>query len=351
MSKTATKKKDETVQVAQPAPADKLPTALVLRLPYPKSLGEYADIDQRGWGVLIDAVFPSAQTVEAVCMAVTYCKARNLDIFKKVVHIVPMWSKALNREVETVWPGIPEVRITATRTGVYAGKDAADFGPEIEKEFIHIDTRNDSEVERMTVKFPEWCRYTVYKIVQGQRCAFVGPKVYWEEAYATKSKWSPIPNDMWADRRHGQLDKCAEAASLRSAFPEELGGEYVAEEMHGRTIEAHQVAPGQFSAAVGAAGAEVMVPPKPTRATFEREADETGGKRTTRKKKDAAAPAETTQEETPLARGLRLLAVLKTGKDVEELRMSILEELEEESDKKTWDTACIARQREVTAAK
>ena len=36
---------------------------------------------------------------------------------------------------------------------------------------------------------------------------------------------------MWKQRPYGQLEKCAEAAALRKAFPEELGNEYAAEEM------------------------------------------------------------------------------------------------------------------------
>jgi L-fucose mutarotase/ribose pyranase (RbsD/FucU family) len=41
---------------------------------------------------------------------------------------------------------------------------------------------------------------------------------------------------MWVKRPHGQLLKCAKAASLRAAFPEEA--DYTAEEMEGKVIEA-----------------------------------------------------------------------------------------------------------------
>jgi hypothetical protein len=42
---------------------------------------------------------------------------------------------------------------------------------------------------------------------------------------------------MWRRRTRGQLDKCAEAAALRAAFPEELGNDYSAEEMEGQVID------------------------------------------------------------------------------------------------------------------
>ena len=186
-----------------------------------------ANYEERGlsaaeWRVLRDAIFPSAESDEAVCMAVDYCKARGLDIFKKPVHIVPIWDKKKGRLVETVWPGIAELRTTAARTGDYAGKDAPEWGPDKTQQF-------DSNV---TVTFPEWCRVTVHKIVHGHRVGYTG-EVYWIETYASKGK-ANTPNEMWRKRARGQLAKCAEAEALRAAFPEEIGGEHSAEEMEGQ---------------------------------------------------------------------------------------------------------------------
>ncbi len=247
------KAKDKPAAEAPPAAAQAVavPDAargVRLRLGYPRTAQEAFGVDARTWQVLIDAVWPAARTPEAVMLALAYCKSRNLDPLKKVVHIVPVWSKDGPKEkptdsggyIETVWPGIAEIRTTATRTLAYAGKDATKFGPMIEREFAHTDTRErDTSKQTKTVKvtFPEWAEVTVYKMVQGVRCPFVGPRVYWTESYATESKWSEIPNTMWLERPSGQLEKCAEAGSLRAAFPEELGGEYAAEEVNGRIIE------------------------------------------------------------------------------------------------------------------
>lgn len=183
---------------------------------------EERGLSQAEWRVLRDAIFPSAETDEAVCMAVDYCKARNLDIFKKPVHIVPIWDKKKGKLVETVWPGIAELRTTAARTGDYAGKDAPEWGPDRTQDF-------DGNVK---ATFPEWCRVTVYKIVRGHRVGYTG-EVYWLETYASKGKTN-TPNEMWRKRARGQLAKCAEAEALRAAFPEEIGGEHSAEEMEGQ---------------------------------------------------------------------------------------------------------------------
>jgi len=55
--------------------------------------------------------------------------------------------------------------------------------------------------------------------------------VRWLEVYARESHDSLAPNSMWQRRPWGQLEKCAEAAALRAALPEEIGGDYAAEEV------------------------------------------------------------------------------------------------------------------------
>lgn len=204
------------------------------RLPIAPAIAKEFDIQPTEWRVLVDQIFPSAKSVESVMMALAYCRKRNLDIFKKPVHIVPMWSSAKRQMVETVWPGIAEIRTTASRTGQYAGIDAVEFGPVVDRSFTGQTGGNNSETITKKVRFPEWASVVVYRLVAGVRCAYHA-KVYWEETYATMGK-SDVPNEMWAKRPRGQLDKCVEAAALRKAFPEELGNIYAAEEMEGREI-------------------------------------------------------------------------------------------------------------------
>lgn len=193
------------------------------------------------WRVLVDQLYPAAKSVEAVQLVLTYCKSRGLDPMKKPVHIVPVYSSLQRRMVETVWPGISELRTTATRTGAYAGITEAEYGPDIEREFIQTleddrDPRAPSRQIKHTVRYPEWCRMTVYRMVQNVKCAFQ-VRVFWLELYATAGRNTDMPNEMWRKRPFGQIEKCCEAAGLRKAFPEELGGEYAAEEMSGRIID------------------------------------------------------------------------------------------------------------------
>jgi phage recombination protein Bet len=202
------------------------------RLPTPQG------VESGYWRILCEAIFPSANSQEAIIMAIDYCKARNLDILKKPVNIVPMWSSKKNAYVETVWPSINEIQVTASRTGKYAGMDEPKFGPMIEREFKgRKDNRSVGETS-IKLWFPEYCSVTVYRMIDGQRCAFTEP-VYWMESYGRIGK-SELPNQQWEKRPMGMIIKVAKAFSLRAAFPEE--GSYTAEEMEGKIVEEHEAA-------------------------------------------------------------------------------------------------------------
>ena len=186
---------------------------------------EQRDITETLWNVLTTSIFVGAKP-ESILMAVEYCKARGLDIMKKPCHIVPMYvkdSKTNNSEYrDIIMPSITEQRITAARTGEYAGQDAPVFGEMIEMKFgkaVHI--------------VPEYCTITVYRIVHGIKVPFTHTE-YFDEICATKKDGDL--NAMWSKRKRGQLAKCAEAGALRKAFPEEVGNEYTVEEMQGKVL-------------------------------------------------------------------------------------------------------------------
>lgn len=190
-------------------------------------------IDESTWNALCSTLYPGART-DSIIMAIDYCRARQLDIMLKPVHLVPMQVKDAQsgkkdwRDVPM--PGIGLYRIQADRSGNYAGADEPEFGPTVEREFQGQDYNKNS----ITVKvaYPEWCKYTVYKIVSGMRVAYTS-KEYWIENYATAGAYSEAPNAMWKKRPFGQLAKCAEAQALRKAWPE-IGSEPTAEEMEGK---------------------------------------------------------------------------------------------------------------------
>lgn len=70
---------------------------------------------------------------------------------------------------------------------------------------------------------PTAAQVTVCRLVHGERCEFT--------ATARWAEYKPDQDFMWRKMPHTMLGKCAEALALRKAFPQELGGLYVVEEL------------------------------------------------------------------------------------------------------------------------
>lgn len=183
-------------------------------------------IERDHW-LALSNLYPGARP-ESIIMVHAYCKARNLDPLRKPVHIVPMsvQNKATNQwEMrDVVMQGIQELRTTAMRTGLYAGQDKVVYGPLVE---VPVSTNAAAKASKM-VMVPETAEITVYRMLGGMKCAFTHVEYFDEAVNRTKEG---LINSMWLKRGRGMLAKVAEAGALRKAFPEELGGEYIPEEM------------------------------------------------------------------------------------------------------------------------
>lgn len=104
----------------------------------------------------------------------------------------------------TIMTGIDGFRLVADRSGNYAGND---------------DPLYDSEQK------PTRATVSVYKIVNGERCAFTA-SARWDQYFPGEKQ-----GFMWKKMPHLMLGKCAESLALRKAFPAELSGLYTKEEM------------------------------------------------------------------------------------------------------------------------
>jgi len=144
-------------------------------------------------------------TDDEVAFSMAVCSRTGLDPFVRQIHFTKRKNRKTNEETIVITTGIDGFRLTANRTGAYAGSDAPVF------------EGDDKGLISASV--------TVWKIVAGQRYAFTA-KVYWDEYY---------PGDpegfMWRKMPRTMLSKCAEALALRKAFPAELSGVYSHEEM------------------------------------------------------------------------------------------------------------------------
>jgi phage recombination protein Bet len=132
------------------------------------------------------------------------CKRLGLDPMLKHAYMIP---RNGSRMFEL---SIDGYRVVAGQTGEFAGRD----------EPVWTGT---GTIQANGNKHPMKCSVTVYRIVQGQRCAFVGTAV-WADFYAPRNaKWNDMPFRMLAVR--------AETEALKLAFAKQLGGIYTKEEM------------------------------------------------------------------------------------------------------------------------
>lgn len=179
------------------------------------------NINEGQWRTLMNNLYPGASG-ESVIMVWDYCLARKLDPMKKPCHIVPMKVKVNGDYVwrDVVLPGIYEYRTTAHRTGQYLGHSTPVYG---------------EAFDCGGVTAPGFCELTVYRWNPTANIRAEFPvKVLFTEYVALKDG---KPNQRWAKAPLQMLTKCAEAAGLREAFPDELGGVPTMEEMEGQIVE------------------------------------------------------------------------------------------------------------------
>lgn len=194
--------------------------------------------------VLGNSVYPGAKP-ESVKMVLHYCRAAGLDPLQKPVHLVPMSVSTgrkndkgydIKETRDVVMPGIGLYRTNAARTKQYVGMSEPVYGPTRAMEYCVSFWENGKKItNNATLEYPEWCKVTVRRLIDGQERDFPAVE-YWLENYATQSAGSLYPNAVWARRPFGQIAKCAEAQALRKAFPE-VGAAPTAEEMAGKTYE------------------------------------------------------------------------------------------------------------------
>ncbi len=176
--------------------------------------------------VLENSLYPGAKH-ESIKLVIGYCRAAGLDPIQKPVHIVPIWDSKASTMRDVIMPGIGLYRTLAMRDGTFAGLSEPEFGPDV--------TETLGGVE---ITYPKWCKVIAKRMLSNGHIAEFPAIERWKENYAMKGgkEKSIAPNTMWAKRPYGQLAKCAEAQSLRKAFPE-IGAEPTAEEMEGKEID------------------------------------------------------------------------------------------------------------------
>ena len=150
-----------------------------------------------------------------------YCQKTGLDPFSKQIHLIGRRSKENDQWVtkQTIQAGIDGLRVIRDRI-------AQRLGIAVEYEdTVWYDADGGEHQVWLRDEPPAACRMAVLK--DGKRF----PAVVRYSAYVQTTK-DGKPNSMWARMGAQQLEKCAEAKALRRAFPNDLSGVYIPEEMH-----------------------------------------------------------------------------------------------------------------------
>jgi len=158
-----------------------------------------------------------ARPLEDMLFFLNVAKKLSLDPTLRQIYPVYRWDSRMGRERMIIQTGIDGFRLVAQRSKQYGGQD--DPAYKVEEVYDPISGENKKQLVATV---------TVYKMVEGERMP-VTASARWHE-YAQKKKDGHYM-DMWANMPYNQLGKCAEALALRKAFPQDLSGIYISEEM------------------------------------------------------------------------------------------------------------------------
>jgi phage recombination protein Bet len=149
----------------------------------------------------------------------TYAQRTGLDPFARQIHMVKRKQRVEGGDWKVRWSiqtGIDGFRVIAARSGKYRGQTPAQWcGPD----GLWVDVWLKAE-------YPAAARAGVIHADYDQPLYAVAT---WHQYAALTSRGEP--QGLWGRMPALMLHKCAEALALRRAFPHDLSGMYIAEEM------------------------------------------------------------------------------------------------------------------------
>ena len=162
--------------------------------------------------VITGLIAPKCTTVELALFG-EVCRKSGLDPFSRQIYAIK------RKGGMTIQTSIDGFRAIAEDSGEYAGNDDPLYNGNLTLA-DHIAKTGNPKTAPITATV------SVYRIVNGERCAFTASAAF--EQYATKSDRY---DNLWSTMPHTMIAKCAEALALRKAFPRKLSGLYTGDEM------------------------------------------------------------------------------------------------------------------------
>jgi len=162
------------------------------------------------------------------------CARTGLDPFSRQIYMVEYGGKP------TIQTGIDGYRLIARRAADAAGQsysleDTLWCGPDGVWRDVWLSPEPPAAARAVVVRagepFPHVALFSEY----------VGTKTIWGKKDGKNVKVGEEVNSMWKGKPAHMLGKCAEAGAYRKAFPQDLGGIYIPEEMDHRTVQGEVV--------------------------------------------------------------------------------------------------------------
>jgi phage recombination protein Bet len=179
---------------------EEFPTAL--------ALAQKSGIEMERFRVILGTV-PATATDMEVATFIYQIARTNLDPVARQIYLVSRGGKC------TVQTGIDGYRLVADRTDRYVGSSDPRYDEGL-TQYEWIKTGRD---------VPMTATVTIKKVISGQVGEFTATAA-WDAYFPGEGQ-----GYMWRKMPLLMLSKCAEALALRKAFPAELSGIYIAEEM------------------------------------------------------------------------------------------------------------------------